>query len=298
MIKIKDLKKSYGSFEALCGISFEIKPGRITAMLGPNGAGKTTTLRILSGYLDYDEGEIEFFGKKLNDENIIELKQMIGYIPENNPIYEDLEVVDYLNWVSEIYGSEKKNVIQAIEKCSLTDVCGKKIGTLSKGYKQRVSLAKAILHNPQFLLLDEPTTGLDPNQARQTRQLIKSLSKDKTIVISTHILSEVEALADDIIIINKGNIAAYGTKDEILKSYSKNTYVIKTQEIDDLKIEGAKSIEKNKDSTETIWRIEFEEDKDMRIYILENLKKNGIDFLEFYRERITLDEIFRRITEN
>ncbi len=297
MIRIKGLKKSYGNFEALHGISFEIKPSKITAILGPNGAGKTTILRILSGYIDYDEGEIEFFDKKVTDDNIKEIKKIIGYVAENNPIYEDLEVVDYLNWISDIYRVDRRNVREVIDKCSLKDVCGRKIATLSKGYKQRVSLAKAILHNPQFLLLDEPTTGLDPNQARQTRELIKTLSKDKTIVISTHILSEVETLADDIVIINRGSIAAYGTKDEILKSYSANAYIIKTPIGEELKIEGAK-IEKTQSQLECVWRLEFDTDEDMRAKLIEELKKDGVNFFEFYREKITLDEIFRRITED
>lgn len=300
MIKLENVKKYYGKFEALKGISFEVKKSKITALLGPNGAGKTTTLRILSGYLTPSEGYIEINGKALNEQNIKEIKKYIGYIPENNPVYEDLEVTDYLNWISKVYAVDKASMKQAIEKCSLNDVLGKKIFELSKGYKQRVSLAKAIIHNPQILLLDEPTTGLDPNQARQTRDLIKELSKDKTIIISTHILSEVEMLADEIIIINKGMIAEIGTKEEILNKHNKNAYIVKTP-VKDLNFElnNIKNIEMSRISeNEYVYRIEFEDSNDdMRKIIFEYIRSKNIELFEFYKERITLDEIFRKITE-
>lgn len=297
MIRVERVRKFYGRFEALKGVSFEIKPSRITALLGPNGAGKTTTLRILSGYLGYDEGRVEFFGKEIS-QHLTEIKKEIGYIPENNPVYEDLEVVDYLRWVSSIYGIDEGAIKDAIEKCSLKEVCGKRIVTLSKGYRQRVSLAKAILHNPKVLLLDEPTTGLDPNQARQTRDLIKTLSADKTILISTHILSEVEAVADDIIIINQGNIAEYGTKDEIIERYTKNSYILKTKEPEvKLELNNLKGMNVEKLNGEFVYRFEFEGNDDMRKVLVEELKRKEVDILEFYKERITLDEIFRRITE-
>lgn len=298
MIRVEGLKKFYGKFEALKGISFEVKPSRITALLGPNGAGKTTTLRILSGYLTYDEGKVEFFGKDII-QNLIDVKKIIGYIPENNPVYEDLEVIDYLKWISSVYGINEGAIKNVLEKCSLKEVCGKKISTLSKGYKQRVSLAKAIIHNPKVLLLDEPTTGLDPNQARQTRELIKNLSMDKTILISTHILSEVEMLADDIIIINKGMIAEYGTKDEIINRYTKNSYILKTRK-PDLKIElnNLKNIKIDRISDEFIYKFEFEGNNDMRKILIDEINSKNIEILEFYKERITLDEIFKNITEN
>ncbi|MCX7641882.1 MAG: ATP-binding cassette domain-containing protein [Elusimicrobiales bacterium] len=299
MIKVKGVRKFYDKFEALKGISFEINSSKITALLGPNGAGKTTTLRILSGYLNYDDGEIEFFNKKLTNQNLKEIKKDIGYIPENNPLYDDIEVCDFLEWIASIYKTDKNSVKDAINKCSLKDACGKKISTLSKGYRQRLSLAKAIIHNPKILLLDEPTTGLDPNQARQTRELIKNLSYDKTIVISTHILSEVEALADDIIIINKGEIAEFGTKQNIINKYIKNSYILKTNSHNlNLEINNLKNISYEKFENEFIYKFEFEGNEDMRKIIIEILKNKNIEILEFYREKMTLDEIFRNITEN
>lgn len=299
MIKVENLKKLYGNFEALKGVSFEVKKSKITALLGPNGAGKTTTLRILSGYLTYNDGNVEINGKKLNKDNLKDIKKDIGYIPENNPVYEDLEITDYLSWVASVYSIDRNRVKDVIEKCSLKDVLGKKIFELSKGYKQRVSLAKAILHNPSILLLDEPTTGLDPNQARQTRELIKGLSLDKTIVISTHILSEVEMLADEIIIINNGVIAEIGTKEEIVEKYNKNTYIIKAKN-KELKLEmnEIKNFEVIKQSEdEYIYKVEFNNNLDMRKPLLDYVLSKNIEILEFYKERITLDEIFKKITE-
>ena len=298
MIRVEGIRKFYGKFEALKGISFDVKPSRITALLGPNGAGKTTTLRILSGYLEYDEGKVEYFGKEIK-KNIIDIKKIVGYIPENNPVYEDLEVTDYLKWISSVYETDENNIKDVIEKCSLKEVCGKKISTLSKGYKQRVSLAKAIIHNPKVLLLDEPTTGLDPNQARQTRELIKNLSSDKTILISTHILSEVEMLADDIIIINNGLIAEYGTKEEIIKKHTKNSYVLKTKKSDlTIDLNNLKNIRVEKVDEEFVYKFEFDGNDDMREVLIREMSSKGVAILEFYKEKITLDEIFKNITEN
>ncbi|MEF3279734.1 MAG: ATP-binding cassette domain-containing protein [Elusimicrobiota bacterium] len=297
MIKVKNVIKNYGNFRALKGVSFEAQKNTITALLGPNGAGKTTTLRILSGYLFPDDGDIEYFGKNYKNSDF---KNLIGYVPENNPIYEDLEVSEYLNWISKIYGVDSSNVKTVIDKCSLKDVIGKKIGSLSKGYKQRVSLAKAIIHNPPILLLDEPTSGLDPNQANQTKELIKDLKGEKTVIISTHILSEAESICDNILIINKGEIQASGKIDEIIKQYSRNSYTLKIEgkiEIDFSGLKEIKEIAKTYYENEVQYIIEFNNEKDMRKEILEYLISKKISLLEFYKNRITLEEIFTKITK-
>jgi len=299
MIKVKELVKKYGDFIALKGISFEANPDKITALLGPNGAGKTTTLRILSGYLSYDSGDIYFFDKKFDGSK--DFRKMIGYIPENNPIYEDMEVTEYLKFIAKTYGLSKSSVEMAIESCSLKEVIGKNIGLLSKGYRQRVSLAKAIMPDPKILLLDEPTTGLDPNQAAQTRELIKKLKKDKIIIISTHILAEVEYLCDDIIIINKGSIGVTGTKQDIIKKFSSNSYLIKIEgkeEINFQDIGKIKNIEYLYDEVlnETTIKLTFEEEKDFRKDIIEKINKNRLSLLEISKQSITLDKVFSQIT--
>lgn len=302
MIKAENISKYYGKFQALKGISFEVKPNTITALLGPNGAGKTTTLKILSGFFTPDSGDVYILDKKLNTENSNEIKKHIGYIPENNPLYEDIEVVEYLSWISDVYSvpDKKKRLQEVIEKCSLKAVAGKKIATLSKGYRQRVSLAKAIIHNPPILLLDEPTTGLDPNQAQQTRELILELKKDKTILISTHILSEVEHMCEDIIIINNGEIATSGTKNELLKIYSTNSYVLKFEGNVDFnfnEIPEIETITKDFKDDETIYYIKCkDENTDLRKKLINTINKNNLPLLEIYKERVTLDEIFKKIT--
>ncbi|HOJ86539.1 MAG TPA: ATP-binding cassette domain-containing protein [Elusimicrobiales bacterium] len=298
MITTENITKSYGNFKALKGISFKVPSNNITVLLGPNGAGKTTTLRILAGYLYPDYGKVEYFGQKY-DENL-EFKKLIGYIPENNPVYEDLEVTEYLEFVAKSYYLGKKEIKIAVERCALKEVLGKKIGNLSKGYKQRVSLAKAILHNPPILLLDEPTTGLDPNQAYQTRELIKELKKDKTILISTHILSEAEAICDNILIINKGEICASGEKESLIKQYSKNSYVLRFDgDIENkfIEMEGIKEITAKKENGETEFIIEFENDKDMRKDIINFAYEKKLPLIEFYKNKVTLDKIFSKITK-
>lgn len=206
---VRNLVKQYGEQKAVDQISFEAKPGRILGFLGPNGAGKSTTMKMLTGYLKPSAGEAEVVGKNVQLEPL-EVKRLIGYLPEHTPLYIDMYVREFLGFVAETYGL--KNISQRVEEViklvGLTQEQHKKIGMLSKGYKQRVGLAQAIIHQPQVLILDEPTSGLDPNQLTDIRALIKNLGKDKTVIISTHIMQEVEALCDDVIIINNGALVA------------------------------------------------------------------------------------------
>ncbi|PWS31328.1 ATP-binding cassette domain-containing protein [Pedobacter paludis] len=219
-ISVKNLSKHYDKQKAVDSISFEAKPGRILGFLGPNGAGKSTTMRMLTGYLEPTSGEAEISGENIST-HTIEAKKHIGYLPENTPLYSDMYVKEFLNFIGDAYNLSNLSarVDEVIKKVGLTPEQHKKIGMLSKGYRQRVGLAQAIIHNPAVLILDEPTSGLDPNQLVDIRALIKELGKDKTVVISTHIMQEVEAICDDIIIINKGKIVANNSLEGIKKAH-------------------------------------------------------------------------------
>lgn len=238
-IVIDNLTKNYGLQKAVNDISFQVKTGEVIGFLGPNGAGKSTTMRMITGYLGISSGDILVGGKSVKDESDA-TKRYIGYLPENNPLYLEMPVIDYLKFCAELQGVSPKNIPARVRK--MIAVCGlnvekhKKIGELSKGYRQRVGLAQAMIHDPEILILDEPTTGLDPNQIIEIRKLIRSLGKEKTVILSTHILPEVEATCDRILIINKGKIVADGTSD-MLRKQSQG------QEILQVKIEGEASQE-------------------------------------------------------
>lgn len=232
-IKIENLTKKYGVQNAVDDVSFEVKTGEIVGFLGPNGAGKTTTMKIITNFISSTYGSVLIDGKSVK-ENADELKKHIGYLPESNPIYNDVPIIDYLKFVAELQGISKERIPdrikEVIAKVGLNDEKHKKIGELSKGYKQRVGLAQAIIHDPEILILDEPTTGLDPNQIVEIRKLIQQLGKEKTVILSTHILPEVEAIADRILIINKGKIVANGTADDLRRQAQNNETIMLTVE--------------------------------------------------------------------
>jgi ABC-2 type transport system ATP-binding protein len=219
-IVIENLTKKYGEQKAVDNISLKVATGEILGFLGPNGAGKTTTMKILTGYIAADEGEVFIGGMSINDDPL-KIKKHIGYLPENNPLYQYMPVIDYLNFCARIQGIETElindRVIEMIRMTGLNKEKHKKIDELSKGYRQRVGLAQAMIHNPEILLLDEPTSGLDPNQIAEIRKLIRELGREKTVILSTHILPEVEATCDRIFIINKGKIVADGTAETLRK---------------------------------------------------------------------------------
>jgi len=216
-IKVENLLKQYGEQRAVDGISFEIGKGEIVGFLGPNGAGKSTTMKMITGYLQPDEGRIEICGKAVKGESL-ETKKKIGYLPELNPLYTDMYVREYLGVMAGLHGvdSAKSRIEEVIELTGLKLESHKEIGQLSKGYKQRVGLAAALLHDPEVLILDEPTTGLDPNQIIEIREVIRNLGSEKTVLFSTHILQEVEALCSRVIIIHKGRIAADEALNDLL----------------------------------------------------------------------------------
>ncbi|MBS1488824.1 MAG: ATP-binding cassette domain-containing protein [Bacteroidetes bacterium] len=222
-IKIENLSKRYGPQRAVDNISFEVKTGEILGFLGPNGAGKTTTMKMITGYLSVAEGDILIGGKSLKNTGD-EIKRHIGYLQENNPLYLEMPVIEYLRFCAALQGVPENKIDERIRlmvnQCGLNSEKHKKIGELSKGYRQRVGLAQAMIHNPEILVLDEPTTGLDPNQIVEIRKLIREIGKEKTVILSTHILPEVEATCDRILIINKGRIVADGTSDTLRKQAS------------------------------------------------------------------------------
>lgn len=219
-IEVINLTKNYGKQNAIDNISFSLKPGEIVGFLGPNGAGKSTTMKIITGFIAPTNGVVMVASNNVQQEPLL-TKQITGYLPEHNPLYLDMFVKEFLHFTGKLYGlggdQLKIGINDIIEKCGLTNEQGKKIGQLSKGYRQRVGLAQALLHDPQVLILDEPTTGLDPNQILEIRELIKKVSTNKTILFSTHIMQEVEALCNRVIIINKGKLISDTTLDELRK---------------------------------------------------------------------------------
>lgn len=261
MISVKNLTKYYGDFQALKGISFEIKSGEIVGILGPNGAGKSTTLRILTCYLNPTDGDAIIDGKSILDDEI-NVKKTIGYLPESAPLYNDMCVFDYLVYMADIQDLDKNKLNErldyVVDACSLKEVISKPIGELSKGYKQRVGLAGSIIHDPKILILDEPTNGLDPNQIVEIRELIKELGKEKTVLVSTHILSEVEATCSRAIIINKGDIIADDTPRNLSSSFA-NHNKSTTVKISIKTSNNIETIKEKLSNIKDIYKVEIEE---------------------------------------
>lgn len=228
-LQIRNLTKVYGQQYAVNNISFEVAAGEIVGFLGPNGAGKSTTMKIATCYLPPTEGEVFVGGHNVVD-NAMEAKRITGYLPEHNPLYLDMYVHEYLAFIGKLYGLSGKTLQQQVgemvERCGLTREQNKKIETLSKGYRQRVGLAQALIHNPKVLILDEPTSGLDPNQLVEIRKLIKDISRDKTVIFSTHIMQEVQALCNRVVVINRGNIVADDTVEHLLQTQQSNVVVV------------------------------------------------------------------------
>jgi len=306
MIKVKDLTKYYNNFLALDKINFEISKGEIVGLLGPNGAGKTTTLRLLTGYLKPTSGSIEVKGYNIKD-NYLKIKSIIGYLPESVPIYKNLMVYEYLTYVGTIRRIDKKQLLakikSVIDRCKIKDIIEKDIGDLSKGLLQRVGLASVLLHDPEVLILDEPTTGLDPNQILEIRDLIKEIGKKKTVILSSHILSEVEATCSRIIIINKGKIVADGTPTELKEKYFDKT-IIKLL-LKKAKFYEVKSYFQNIEDIVSINLIEEKDDlidlelvlkKDIREKIYNIIKQKEWIILEFSKKKTSLEKIFKQIT--
>lgn len=295
---VKELTKIYGSQKAVDAISFEVKKGEVLGFLGPNGAGKSTTMKIITGFLPQTSGSVNVNGVIVAGENI-ELKKHIGYLPESNPLYTDMFVKEYLEFCASIYAiaQPQKRIAEMIELTGLTIEQKKKIGQLSKGYKQRVGLAQAMLHNPEVLILDEPTSGLDPNQLIEIRALIKQLGKDKTVIFSSHIMQEVQAVADRVVIINRGKIVADDTAAE-LQSKLNNEMMVSAEfkqpvhRENLLKIKGVKQAQQQGN----IWLLTATGAEDIREAVFEYAKNNQLTLLGLQREKYSLEEVFKQLT--
>lgn len=299
-IKIQSVTKIYDSQKAVNNISFEIQKGEIVGFIGPNGAGKSTTMKILTGYLSPDSGEAFINGLNVKSHSQ-EIKSMIGYLPEHNPLYPDMYVMEYLEYIAKLYGETMDDgrwtMDEVIKLTGLDRGKHKKIGALSKGYQQRVGLAQAIIHNPEVLILDEPTSGLDPGQIIEIRNLILSLGKDKTILLSTHLMQEVEAICDRVIMINKGEIVADESANEIGSTKDNtSTILLELDRIPNLEllnsIEGVLKI-KNLDQNRLL--IESTTKKDIRPLLFNFAVENELTILSLQKKEKSLEEVFQEL---
>ncbi len=308
MIQVENLTKYYQNICAVDQINIEIQKGEILGLLGPNGAGKTTTLRMLTGFLQPTAGSI--LVKDYNiDEQPLEIKRIMGYLPESAPLYHDMLVFDYLNYVADVRqigrGHKTDRIRELGDLCGINDVMHQPIGELSKGYKQRVGLAHAMMTDPEILILDEPTSGLDPNQIVEIRQIIKQIGREKTIILSTHILSEAEATCDRIVIINRGKIVADGSTESLKASAGSKKFIQLTLQKADLKtvdaalspIDGIAAIQRIDESDGALEvRIDCLAAADPRAEIYQKIKQTDWVVLDFHQETQNLETIFRELT--
>jgi ABC-2 type transport system ATP-binding protein len=296
-IAIHNISKSYGTQKALDAISFTINKGEIVGFLGPNGAGKSTLMKILTTYLTADEGSAKVNGFDVNSQQK-DVQLSIGYLPEHNPLYLDLYVREYLAFNADVYKVAKSRIEEVIQLTGLTTESHKKIGQLSKGYRQRVGLANALLHNPDVLILDEPTTGLDPNQLVEIRNVIKNAGKDKTIFLSTHIMQEVEAICDRVIIIDKGKIVADKQLEKLIcESTTQIIEVEFDQEVNETQIATIENISSYSNIDGAIWELTFATDKDMRPVVFDFATANGLKTLQLNQKNKNLETVFREVTK-
>ena len=295
-LELKKVAKSFGTIKALSGISFTLKEGEVVGLLGPNGAGKSTLMRILSGYYTNWDGDVNFFEKSYRN-HLKSIKNEVGYLTENNPLYADMYVIEYLKYVAELFRRKKAPVDQLIKKTGLLSHYDKKIRFLSKGYKQRVGIAAALINDPKLVILDEPTTGLDPNQLLEIRKLIRELGDKKIVLLSTHILQEVDAICDRVLIINQGEIVL----DEKLKNLRQNkkkiiqvSFDYRVETVALLKIEDVKHV---RNIGGFSYEIETKGNKDKRSAIFDFAKENGLKILSLNQKNETLEELFNSLTK-
>ncbi len=300
-VETSKIVKCFGKQKALDSVSFAIKKGELVGFLGPNGAGKSTMMKIITGYLPQDSGEVIIHGQKVEQENLA-YKKEIGYLAEHNPLYTDLYVKEFLEITAGFYQlpNKKQRVAEMVELTGLGLEQHKKIRALSKGYRQRVGLAQALIHDPSILILDEPTTGLDPNQLEEIRALIREISKEKTVILSSHIMQEVEAVCNRVIIINRGKIVADGGIAEVKSgSFSRNQLVLaeflsKVEKDKILAIPGVK----NAVYENALWEIESENSDDIRPAIFEFAVKNQLTLLTLQEKQQNLENVFHQLTQN
>ena len=297
-IEVKNLYKYYGEQAAVRDVSFSVKKGEIVAFLGPNGAGKSTTMKIMTGFMPASEGEVFICGKKV-DIDKLDTRQIIGYLPENNPLYTDMYVREYLEFVGRIdkIKNLKARVSEMISAVGLDVEQHKKIGALSKGYRQRVGLAQAIIHDPEVLILDEPTTGLDPNQLVEIRELIRSIGKEKTVLLSTHIMQEVEAICDRVIIISKGQIVADDKAQTLQQELTHQTvYVEFDNQVSAAQLKKIPNVSKV-EALNDGWLIESIGADDLRKALAQYAQAQNWLILTLNIEQKTLEEVFKELTK-
>lgn len=296
-IEVQNISKSYGAQKALDNVSFSIKKGEIVGFLGPNGAGKSTLMKILTTFINADEGSASVNGNDVNEAQI-SVQKSVGYLPEHNPLYLDLYVREYLAFNADVYKVPKSRIEEVIQLTGLTPESHKKIGQLSKGFRQRVGLATALLHNPEVLILDEPTTGLDPNQLVEIRNVIKNVGKNKTVFLSTHIMQEVEAICDRVIIIDHGKIVTDKKLDKLVNEEAEQIIEVEFDKaVEENVLAGLANIKTYKNQNGNVWLLTFSTEEDMRPSIFDFAQANGLKTLQMGLKSKNLEEIFREKTK-
>lgn len=298
-IKVSNITKLYGEQRALDNVSFEVNTGEVVGFLGPNGAGKSTMMKIITCFIPQTSGKVSVCGYDVEEQSI-EVRKQVGYLPEHNPLYLDMYVKEYLEFIAGLHKIEhvKKRVDEMIAITGLQLEQNKKIGALSKGYRQRVGLAQALIHDPQVLILDEPTTGLDPNQLAEIRNLIIEVGKEKTVMLSTHIMQEVEAMCDRVIIINRGQIVA-DNETEQLQQHSGNVQVITVEFDKETSRNALKNIPGIRDARHlggNVWQLHAAVEKDVRGDIFQFAVQNKLAVLEMRKEEQKLEDVFKKLT--
>ena len=295
MLQLQNIAKTYAEVTALKGVSFELKAGEVVGLLGPNGAGKSTLMKILTGYLKNWEGEV-LYGQKSLRQNIKSIQQVTGYLPENNPLYPDLYTLEYLKFVAGLYRIKNAPFDQVIEKVGLSEVRYRKVNTLSKGYQQRVGLAAALLHDPEILILDEPTTGLDPNQLIEIRKLIRQLGEEKIVLFSTHILSEVESVCDRVIIIREGEVVADESLETLRKGQQQIVQVEFDYRIETEALAKIPGINKVVNTFDFNYELYCSNEEDVRPKVFDFAHDNKLKILSLNQKNENLAELFNALT--
>ncbi|WP_405295986.1 gliding motility-associated ABC transporter ATP-binding subunit GldA [Algibacter sp. Ld11] len=294
-IEVTGISKLYGNQKALNNISFTVKKPEIVGFLGPNGAGKSTMMKILTTFITPSQGEAKVNGHDINEAKQ-HVQKSVGYLPEHNPLYLDMFVKEYLKFNADIYKVDKNRINDVIELTGLTPEMHKKIGQLSKGYRQRIGLANALLHDPEVLILDEPTTGLDPNQLVEIRNLIKDIGKTKTVFLSTHIMQEVEAMCDRVIIINKGEIVADKKLHELRNEKEQTVIVEFDFRVEDAFLLRLPKVEHVKNTYGFVYEVTFKTSEDMRSHVFDFAHDNELKILQLNQKNASLESLFRDLT--
>jgi len=294
-IKVDQLTKVYGTQKALNNVSFSVDKGEIVGFLGPNGAGKSTMMKILTTYLSPTNGNAKVNSYDVSSE-ALKVQESVGYLPEHNPLYLDMYVKEYLAFNARVYKIETNRINEVIKLTGITPEAHKKISQLSKGYRQRVGLANALLHNPDVLILDEPTTGLDPNQLVEIRELIKNVGKEKTVFLSTHIMQEVEAICDRVVIINKGEIVANKTLAELHDDKEQVVIVEFDYRVEDAFLKELPKVKSVVNTHDFVYEITFSTSEDMRSYVFDFAHDNKLKILQLNQKNASLESLFRELT--